>query len=272
MKISKIITAEPFNKLFPCKDSVLSNLTSNMRSTGFDPCHPVILWKGQNILIDGHTRVEAARLAGLQEIDVVERDFTDDDDALSYAIRCQRDRRNLTDAEIMSCVDALDELRQRGGDHCSEKAKASLEATAPAGKSAEATAKLIGTSRVKVEKIRAVKANATLEVKKAVEDGKLTINRAYNTLKKSTPKAAPAEAPKPKSPKPATLRSLWISATKDERARFLAWVDQERAKDLPKAEESDVYAVVRKLKRILKQRPQSLQYAVGEIKSLEARR
>lgn len=188
MNISEIITGEPFNKIFPIDKSVLTSVVMDMRKNGFDPCHPVILWKGRNTVVDGHTRLEAAHLLGLQEIPVVERDFQGEDAAVEYAIRCQRERRNLTDADIMRLVEQLDLRRQRGGDHKSEKSKASSEAIDPAGKSAEQTAAIIGTSRAKVEKARAIKAKAVPEVKAAVADGKMSINAAAKTTRKTKPK------------------------------------------------------------------------------------
>ncbi len=79
----------------------------------------------------------------------------------------------------MRLVGELDKRRDRGGDHKSEKSKVSREAFDPAGKSAETTADLIGTSRQKVEKARAVLDKAAPEVKAAVVSGDMTINKAY---------------------------------------------------------------------------------------------
>lgn len=194
MKTVEIKTAEPFNKIFPIDKTVLTSVIMDMRKNGFDPCHPVIVWQGKNIVIDGHTRLEAARLVGLPNIPVVERDFQDEDAAVEYAIRCQRERRNLTDADIMRLVEQLDLRRQRGGDHTSEKAKASLDAIAPAGKSADETARIIGTSPAKVEKVRAIQAKAAPEVKSAVAAGKMSINAAAKTTRKAKPKSTETAA------------------------------------------------------------------------------
>ena len=206
MNISEIITAEPFDKIFPIDKSVLTSVIMDMREIGFDDCHPIIIWQGKKIVIDGHTRLEAARLVGLQDIPVVERPFRDEDAAVEYAIRCQRERRNLTDADIIRLVKQLDLRRQRGGDHKSEKSKASSEAIDPAGKSAEQTAAIIGTSKAKVEKVRTIQAKAAPEVKAAVEAGDMTINAAAKTTRKA--KSKPKEtAPIPASDVPAAKLS-----------------------------------------------------------------
>jgi hypothetical protein len=76
-------------------------------------------------------------------------------EAMDYAIANQRDRRNLTDAELAGLVIVVDKRKARGGDHKSEeaKSKASLDAIE---KSSHVTAELTGTSPKKVEKIRAI--------------------------------------------------------------------------------------------------------------------
>jgi len=234
MKVSEIKTAEPFNKIFPISDKVLAAVVMDMRKNGFDPCHPVIVWKGKNTVIDGHTRLEAAHLVGLQDIPIIERDFQDEDAAVEYAIRCQRERRNLTDADIARLVEELDLRHQRGGDHTSEKAKASSEAIAPAGKSADETARIIGTSRAKVEKVRAIKARAVPEVKAAVEAGIMSINAGYKTTRKNC--RDPLDTTKDVTDKDMPdnkdsgtlfhLKRYWRQAYKSDKNKFKKWITE----------------------------------------------
>jgi hypothetical protein len=77
--------------------------------------------------------------------------------ALVSAIHLHRNRRNLTDAEIIRYIKALDRRKRRGGDHkClmfQRKSKASNKAIE---KSAKETAKVVGVSRAKVERARTV--------------------------------------------------------------------------------------------------------------------
>ncbi|MBR6240324.1 MAG: hypothetical protein IKQ82_02590, partial [Lentisphaeria bacterium] len=90
-------------------------------------------------------------------------------DALEYAIGSQRNRRNLTEAEMMKCISALDQRKKKGP----QKDRAAL------GKSADRTAMILGTSRSRVEKIRSILAHAPEEIKDAIKSGNLTINKAY---------------------------------------------------------------------------------------------
>lgn len=70
-------------------------------------------------------------------------------------MRLGQNRRNLTQAGILTCVRELDKLRTRGGDRRSAEAisKASREAFE---KSASKTAQRVGISRATVERARTV--------------------------------------------------------------------------------------------------------------------
>jgi len=72
----------------------------------------------------------------------------------------------------MNCLHELDIHYQRGGN-----SKASREAF---GKSAEKTAELLGISRAKVERLRAISDHASPELMNAVKQGRISANKAYN--------------------------------------------------------------------------------------------
>ena len=128
MEISAIITRPPFNELFSISPAVLENIKLAMAEGGYDDSQPIIVWDGENVVIDGHTRLQAAREVDLEDIPVYFKSFADEYDALVYAIHNQRNRRNLTDAEILRCIEALDSRKSHGGDRRSEDFKASSEA------------------------------------------------------------------------------------------------------------------------------------------------
>jgi protein gp37 len=195
MKVSAIITRPPFNELFTISPAVLENIKLAMAEGGYDQSQPIVLWEGENVVIDGHTRLQAAREVGLDDIPVFYKRFADEGEALAYAIHNQRNRRNLTDAEILRCIEALDRRKGRGGDRKSEefqeKSKASSDAidqqespkkrkkNNSEDKSAQKTAATVGTSTRKVEKARTVLEHADEEVKEAVQAGEMSINKAY---------------------------------------------------------------------------------------------
>lgn len=182
-------TAKPFCNLFQIKPHDLKHIVEDMKKNGYDHAHPIILWRG--MVVDGHTRLAAAGEAGVGDIPVVPRHFKDEQEALEYAIKSQSNRRNLTDAELLTCIEELDNRKMsRGGG-----AKASREAF---GKTAEATADLLGVSRAKVERLRAVQDHASKEVQDAVATGEMSVNRAYNETmrqRRESDSATAAEKP-----------------------------------------------------------------------------
>jgi len=220
MPIQALHTAAPFKTLFPIKESVLNEIVEDMKQNGFDYAHPIIIWGGHKVtVVDGHTRLAAAQQIHLNKVPITLKEFADEDEALQYAIRAQRNRRNLSDAELLTCINELDKRNSKGG--C-ENAKASHEAS---GKTAQKTAELLGVSRAKVERIRTVNDHAPEKIKSAVSSGKISINKAYNeTMKRRREEEAKAmEAPTGealKEIKESRLEALENSIVKMVKNRF----------------------------------------------------
>lgn len=175
MATLEIHTAEPFNRLFPIKESVLNEIVEDMRLRGYDYGHPVIIWAGHKVtVVDGHTRLAAALKLGMSKIPILLKEFADEDAALQYAIRSQSHRRNLTDAELLTCLGELDKRRSVG-----RPSKKIPSREGISGESAEKTADLLGISRAKVERLRAVNDHASDKVKTAVKNGEMSVHKAY---------------------------------------------------------------------------------------------
>jgi len=175
MDPSIINTASPFKDLFPIRPAELEHVMESMKTDGYDNAHPIILWAGHNLtVVDGHTRLAAANKLLFAEIPVIRREFKDEAEALEYAIKSQVNRRNLDDAELLRCVTELDKRMSEG------RPKKTVTAVAVNGRSSENTAKLLGTSRGKVEKIRTINDHGTDDVKDAVRSGEMSVNKAYN--------------------------------------------------------------------------------------------
>jgi len=162
-------TVAPFKTLFPEDECVFADILQDMEEHGFDPAHPIIVWN--MLVIDGHTRLKAAQAAGIEKVPVYVRSFTDENDALEYAIQSQVSRRNLTDGELIQCLQKLDYRKKAGHPQKMD--------TAPRGKSSEHVAQLLGISCKKVERLRAIMNYGTDEIKEALRQGKCTVNGAY---------------------------------------------------------------------------------------------
>ncbi|MBR5679126.1 MAG: ParB N-terminal domain-containing protein, partial [Clostridia bacterium] len=159
-----IKTASPFKDLFPVREAELDRVVESMKADGYDSAHPIILWAGHNVtVVDGHTRLAAAKKLLFAQIPVIHKEFKDEAEALEYAIKSQRNRRNLTDADLLRCVTELDKRMKEG------RPGKTATNLAVNGRSSENTAKLLGTSRGKVEKIRTINDHASDEVKEAVK-------------------------------------------------------------------------------------------------------
>jgi ParB family chromosome partitioning protein len=179
MYIDDIKTASPFCDLFPVRKRVLDDIVWDMRRNGYDNSQPLVLWKDHgNVVIDGHTRLTAAKKADIYQIPVILKAFSDEEEALKYAIACQKNRRNLSDSDLVACVVELDKRMPSG--YRSDIDENLAQDCARLGRSSQKTADLLGVSARKVEQIRTVMDNANDEIKRMVKTGRMTVNSAYN--------------------------------------------------------------------------------------------
>lgn len=177
MFVKDIKTASPFRDLFPIHERILDEIYWDIQKNGYDYSKPIILWESHDsIVIDGHTRLRAARKAGLCQIPVMLKAFADEEEALQYAIRCQRNRRNLTANEILTCITELDKRKPQGQRNDLAQKCAML------GKSSAQTATLLGISSRKVEQARAVLDKAPDDIKEAIKSGEMSIHAAYHRI------------------------------------------------------------------------------------------
>ena len=195
--ISDLVFEEPFQSLFAIREDIKSAIRSHMQEHGYDESKPVDVWKRSNsdgvyyVLVDGFTRTQAAKEAGRLTVTAYLHAFDSIEEARDYAIHTQRDRRNLSDAEIMSVLGVIDKkVTGFKGNSPFPPGGGNGE---PAVNTAQRAAKEIGTSTRKVERARKVATDP--EIAAAVRKGELSINRGYNTIREREKRAtAPAES------------------------------------------------------------------------------
>lgn len=187
--VNEIVTRPPFSNLFEVKRETLKVITDNMMTNGFDPAYPIVLWK--DTCIDGHTRLRAAIAAGIDTVPIETKLFATEQDALEYSIHNQRDRRNISDADLLKCISIIDTPMSKT-DASAKGGKAEGERVEPTHK---ITAKVLNIGESKVTDARAVLKDE--EAVKEVETGEKTISKAAKDLRK-----------KKQKPKKVVLRAL----------------------------------------------------------------
>lgn len=173
--------------LFPIRPPDLEAVTLSMRERSFDPAEPIVVWRDRGVVVDGHTRLAAAKQAELARVCIDERAFEDLRAALEYAIRRQLDRRNLTPKELAGfqarAIEALDAVKPVARDEGGQFTAASPDATV--GKSAAATAEMVGASQATVERARVVLASGDEQAISALRAGRATATGAYRAVKQA---------------------------------------------------------------------------------------
>lgn len=146
----KLITKEPFTNLYPINSDLMEEISEEMKIKGFDENHPIETWeKGEEMLvIDGHTRLMAAKQAGLEEVWIVKNNYSDENEALKDAIKLQIQRRNLDEASLMASIKLIKE--------------SNIYETLKGNKNA-AIGKMLGKSEKTIERMNFILNNGTEE-------------------------------------------------------------------------------------------------------------
>ena len=182
LKIKDIVLIPEFQKLLVMEADVLEKMRESMREEGFKPGHEIHIWKRgkEYILIDGHTRKSAWESLGNKTIPCIIHNFADIEEAKTFAIKEQINRRNLSGQALLDAV-ANFNFEKGKGNVVGEKGKAS-----------EIIAKQIGVSAKTVEKTRLVLKEASPEQLEAIKKDELSMNQVYKQIQdKKKPKPEP---------------------------------------------------------------------------------
>jgi ParB family chromosome partitioning protein len=172
MPVESITTDMSLAQIFPIREENLNDITESIRKDGYDKSQPIVIDRETKAVIDGHTRLAAAKKAELNEIPVVERSFASKEEAILYCYNRQLQRRNLTPAEIFTAVQTLEGKRSEYGK----------------GRGAENLAKQLGVGSATVFRAKKILNEASEENIEAVRNGDKTIGEVYKEIKKTKPK------------------------------------------------------------------------------------
>lgn len=181
------------NLIPPLTDDEYAQLEINILRDGIRDA--LITWHG--ILIDGHNRYRIAQKHGLT-YRTVEKQFTDRNDAERWIILNQFGRRNLSayDRSILAlklkpiiAEKAKEKQVESGGAVPQKSAKPPVDTR-------QELAKVAGVSHDTIAKVEKIQAKASPEIKSAIKSGEMSINQAYQTLKREEKKIEIEQAEK----------------------------------------------------------------------------
>jgi ParB family chromosome partitioning protein len=167
VKISEIKIDPELSKIFTIQDNVLEEIKSKIKKFGYDKGQPITVWKGKNILVDGHTRLAAAKALKLDEIPVTEKEFENFEEAALYTFERQVIRRNLTPAEIFKAANMIKGPKEKDG----------------TGRAADLLARRLGVSPSTIYQARKIMVEAPEDDIKAIQNNEKTITAAYNKIR-----------------------------------------------------------------------------------------
>ena len=176
--VSEIKTITELSEIFTKQDKVVEDIEKSMNKNGFQNEEPIVIAKLPNGTIlgvaDGNTRLMVAKEIGLDEVPVVYKTFDSLEDAIQYAKDRQFHRRNLSQAEIYNYANNLDSINMedRNGE----------------GRATERLAEELGVSASTIEHARTVENRADEETKEKIKNNELSINQAYQKVRKSKKK------------------------------------------------------------------------------------
>lgn len=148
---------------------------------------PLILWhlpNGDDILVDGHNRWKIAARHGGMFFETKKMTFDDRDEVKAWIIKNQFGRRNLSayDRSVLAlklkpliAKKAEKNLHRAEGKGCQKSDKVKAIDTK------KEIAKAAGVSHDTINRVERIEAKASEPVKKAVREGRMSINQAFNS-------------------------------------------------------------------------------------------
>jgi len=171
VRIADIVIDPEISKIFQVNEKLVEEIYQKILSFGYDESQPVVLQKGTMTILDGHTRLAAAKKAGLEEIPVVEKEFEDREEAILYTYERQALRRNLTGAEVIMVAQMLIAQGRKKRDNT--------------GRAAEQFAERINVGASLIYHAQAIIKSGNEEVIEAVKNGEMSITEGYKTRTKT---------------------------------------------------------------------------------------
>ena len=172
------------NLIPPLTDEEFAQLETNILRVGFRDA--LITWHG--ILIDGHNRYRIAQKHGLT-YRTVEKNFADRNDAERWIILNQFGRRNLSayDRSILA-LKLKPIIAEKAKEQQGQRTDLTSVRNLTNVDTKKELAKVAGVSHDTIAKVEKIQAKASPEIKSAIKSGEMSINQAYQTVKREEKK------------------------------------------------------------------------------------
>ena len=183
-------------------------------------------WNG--ILVDGHNRHMIAEKHGL-EYKTEEMEFSSRDDVKLWIIKNQLGRRNLDKWQRFDLAKSLDAIESAKARERMLSGKAQdLEKKLPHGRADQTRdimGKKVGVSGSTYDKMKAIDQSDNEEVKKAVRNKEMSIDKAYREVKGLPPKR--------KSQPQTEVRNVEITVTNEDLMKNPVQVEERKVEEEP---------------------------------------
>ena len=243
LKIKDIVLIPEFQKLLVMEEDVLEKMKQSMKEEGFKSGHEIHIWKRgkEFILIDGHTRKCAWESLGNKTIPCIIHNFANIEEAKTFAIKEQINRRNLSGQALLDAVANFN--FEKGKGHTSgEKGKAS-----------EIIAKQIGVSTKTVEKTRVVLKEATPEQLEAIKKDELSMNQVFNQIREKRKEENSEKESEVSASTETETKAKTKTDAKTEKPKAKSKTEKQSAKAASKSKTDEAFA-------------KGVRYAISEIR------
>ncbi len=200
VSIDKLHFDEDYKAVFKQEEDKVQRIAEDMKANGFDKSQPIIIDENYAIL-DGNSRFMACQIAGITKVPVIIKKFESRKDALLYELGLQMNRRNIADDSVL--IDTYHTVAAMK-DEDGNKLFTDVE-----------IAEKLGVSPRQISKAKEVDLKANDELKDALKNGEISLNKAYNSMKEEL-KAK--EEPEVKSEEVTSAQAEVESETSEEHA------------------------------------------------------
>jgi ParB family chromosome partitioning protein len=178
VEVSQLRFDRDFKNVFQQENDKVAEIANDMRVNGFDKSRSIIVTEAY-IIVDGHSRFMAAKKAGLEKVPVIIKKFDSRDETIEYEYKMQLNSRRRTDGEYFASFLKLDEIRRSNPN--------------AQGSSDEAIGRQLNKSARQVCKMREIAKKADAARLEKIQNGSISINKAYGLIKATEAKKKAGE-------------------------------------------------------------------------------